>query len=385
MKTPTLEAILEEAFDRQALLHLTLSDRRIRAEESFRKVTVKPVQLKGEVRFQCEYHFEKKVTHRNLTPEEAKTHVATLLAETFRQAFFQTATADVRVIVGKEGQATVQTRPPTKQAAALSHDRLKQYLLADGQPIPFLVRLGVMNAQGKVIAAKYDKFRQINRFLEMAADVLDALEPGKPLSVVDFGCGKAYLTFALYHFLRATRGMDPQIRGVDVKREVLEECRSIAADLGYTGLTFEVGTIRASETTEPVDVVVALHACNTATDDALIQAVAWSAKVILAVPCCQHELLKQLDNSAMRPMLKHGLARERLSALVTDSLRAAALEAAGYSVQMLEFVETEHTPKNLLLRALRQEHAPNRARALEEYRAFRDYWHVHPAIEAVLH
>jgi SAM-dependent methyltransferase len=241
------------------------------------------------------------------------------------------------------------------------------------------VRLGLMSEAGTVIAARYDKFRQINRFLEMVADVVEVFEAGQPLRVVDFGCGKAYLTFALYHYLREIRGFDAAITGVDLKQEVVANVNKIARELNYTGLTFVVGDIQSYARLEGVDMVVALHACDTATDDALAKAVAWDVRVILAAPCCQHELFKQIDNPLMRPMLKYGIVRERLAALITDCLRAGALETAGYAVQMLEFIETEHTPKNILIRAVKRAGRPADAeRTAEEYRAFRDFWHVTP-------
>ncbi len=281
------------------------------------------------------------------------------------------------------GRAAAQPAP--EAAAPAAHDRRKNYLLPEDQPIDFLVRLGVMSAEGKVIAAKRDKFKQINRFLEMVDDAAGSLPKSGPLRVIDFGCGKAYLTFALYFYLTEIQQRQVSIVGLDWKQDVVAFCSGVAQDLDYAGLTFAVGDIAAYETNNPVDMVVSLHACDTATDDALVKAVEWGARVILSVPCCQHELYGQVAADAMKPMLKHGIIKERLAALLTDSARASLLESAGYSVQILEFIALEHTAKNLLLRAVKRGGKGRVGQPSEEYRAFRDFWHIRPSLEAGLH
>ena len=379
------EMLIQEAIDGGTLIALALSEPRQREPDGCRKVIVRPVQVKGERRYQFERQQERKAFHRNLTPEEAKREILALLRETFRQGHLYTPDADIQLRADRSGRLHVQTRPPSKTAPMeLRHDRQKPYLLPEGRPVDFLVRLGVMTKEGRVIAARYDKFRQINRFLEMVADVVEPLDPHKPLRVVDFGCGKSYLTFALYHYLHTVKAFDVQIVGLDLKADVVAHCEALARDLDYTGLSFTVGDIAHYEGFTQVEMVVSLHACDTATDDALAKAVQWGAQVILSVPCCQHELFRQIRNEAMQPLLKHGLFKERLSALVTDSLRALRLELAGYSVQVLEFIALEHTPKNLLLRAVRQGQPAHPETLLAEYRAFRDFWHVRPAIDTAL-
>lgn len=387
-----LKELTQKVTEEGALIAATLSGLRPGAKaDGFTKVLIKPVMIRGAARLQFEQHYPNKVTHQNLAGDEAARQIAELLGETFLQGQFFTREADYQVIIGKTGNISVRTRPPSKKAApvdcpaAQPHNRQKNYLLPEGEPVDFLIRLGVMTRQGKVVAARYDKFRQINRFLEMVVDVADHLETTKPLQIVDFGSGKSYLTFALYHYLRHKKGRDVRMVGLDLKADVIAHCETIARDLGYDGLSFRVGDIRGYEGfAGPIDMVVTLHACDTATDDALAKAVAWNASVILSVPCCQHELFKKLRSDVMRPMLKHGILKERLTALVTDSLRGQMLEMAGYSVQMLEFIDLEHTPKNLLIRAVRGTNGTAKRdteRLTQEYAAFRNFWNIAPYIE----
>lgn len=234
------------------------------------------------------------------------------------------------------------------------HNRKKNYILAEGVPVPFLVDLGVMTPQGKVVNSRYDKFRQINRFLEFIEDILPELPAGKEISILDFGCGKSYLTFAMYYYLHELKNYPLCVTGLDLKTDVIEHCNSLAARYGYTGLHFLQGDIASYEGVDAVDMVVTLHACDTATDAALKKAVDWGARVILSVPCCQHELNRTIKNDVLAPVFRFGLIRERMAALITDGLRADLLEQLGYKVQVLEFIDMEHTPKNILLRAVRK-------------------------------
>ncbi len=382
--------VVDKAFDGEALVSATLSEARSREPDGVRKVTVRPVLLRKKRLYQFEYQYAQKVQHRNLERPEAQALVHTLLAETFRQGYFYTTAGASQVSVSRAGKVSVHARGSAPSvpapAAPRSHDRRKNYLLAEGEPVPFLVRLGVMAADGKVIAAKRDKFKQINRFLEMVDDVAGSLPATGPLHVIDFGCGKAYLTFALYHYLTAIQGRDVRLVGLDLKEEVVAFCGEVARDLGYDGLTFAVGEIGAyaPEGEGAVDMVVTLHACDTATDDALVKAVAWNARVILSVPCCQHELFGQVASDVLAPMLKYGIIKERLTALVTDSARASLLESAGYSVQILEFIALEHTAKNLLIRAIRRGGKAGPKPPSAEYAAFRDFWHIRPSMESGL-
>jgi SAM-dependent methyltransferase len=238
----------------------------------------------------------------------------------------------------------------------------------------------VMTAEGRVVKAKYDKFRQINRFLEMVSDVIPDLPRSKPLTIVDFGCGKSYLTFALYHLLAIKEQLPVRIIGLDLKQDVIETCSKLALELGWDNLTFSVGDIAKFEGHTSVDMVVTLHACDTATDSALLKAIGWEASVILSVPCCQHELFRQISQPMLKPLLKHGILKERFSALVTDAVRANLLELAGYRTQLLEFIDLEHTPKNILIRAVKG-HQADMEQLKQEYERFRDFMGISPFME----
>ena len=378
--------VVDKAFDGEALVSATFSEARSREPDGVRRVTVRPVVLRKKHLYQFEYQYAQKVQHRNLERPEARALVHTLLAETFRQGYFHTTEGDSQVSVSRAGKVSVRARGSSQAIpiAPLSHDRQKNYLLAEGEPVPFLIRLGVMAADGRVIAAKRDKFKQINRFLEMVDDVAGSLPASGDLHVIDFGCGKAYLTFALYHYLTAVKQRQVRLVGLDLKEDVVAFCGEVARELGCEGLSFGVGDIAGYASDAPVDMVVTLHACDTATDDALVKAVAWNARVILSVPCCQHELFGQLASDVLKPLLKHGILKERLTALVTDSVRASLLESAGYTVQVLEFIALEHTAKNLLIRAVRRGGKAGPNPPSTEYAAFRDFWHIQPTMEAGL-
>ena len=328
-----VEAAVRESLPK--LVSLTLSDPK---SGEIKRVVVRPVEVKGARSYQFESRQGAKALHRNLDGAEAERELVALM-KTFRQAHIATIDRDIHIIAGK-----VVARPASR-TVDVSHNRKKAYLVAEGEPVAFLVSLGVMNREGRVLAAKQSKFRQVNRFLEIVDDVAGELPAGA--RVVDFGCGKSYLTFALHHLMRRIRGLDVAVTGVDVKRDVIAECSRIAKDA--VGLQFELGGI--SDFMGPADMVVALHACDTATDDALDRALEWGAKVILVAPCCQHELRPKIRGGAL---LKHGIVRERIASLITDAARALRLEAEGYDVQVIEFIETEHTPKNLLIRAVKR-------------------------------
>jgi SAM-dependent methyltransferase len=312
-----------------------------------------------------------------------------LIQDEFKQALLQAKNADYQILANKPTKASILKKHASKSSAPLeqNHNRKKNYVLIDGEVVPFLVELGVMNAQGKVLAAKYDKFKQINRFLEMVDDVTPHLERKKRLEIIDFGCGKSYLTFALYHYLVNIQQLDVRMTGLDLKDDVIAACRALAAKLGYDNLVFRLGDINDYTQTEQVDMVVTLHACDTATDAALEKAVRWDAAVILSVPCCQHELYGQIKNEALTPMLQHGIIKERFAALATDSLRAQLLDLMGYKTQIIEFIDIENTPKNLLIRAVKQTDAANETPTVEsirEYLAFKKLLNAKPYLEKAL-
>jgi SAM-dependent methyltransferase len=264
----------------------------------------------------------------------------------------------LRVLVSKKGTLSIKEKrqQPKMEAASFvpEHNRQKSYILEEGIRVPFLVDLGVMTEEGKIVRSRYDKFRQINRFLEFIEDILPKLHSDKENVIIDFGCGKSYLTFAMYYYLHELKGYPIRIIGLDLKQTVIDKCNQLKEEYGYHKLNFYHGDIASYEGVDHVDMVVTLHACDKATDYALFKAVNWGASVILSVPCCQHELNRQMKNDLMAPIFQYGIVKERMAALYTDALRAEILENQGYRTQILEFVDMEHTPKNILIRGVKQ-------------------------------
>jgi SAM-dependent methyltransferase len=318
-----------------------------------RKLVVRPIELSGKRRYQLAERRGPQEFHQNLTADELQTRCRQELRDRFEQADLMTPTADFSARVVGEETVRLTQRKPSRQAPSLQHDRPKSYLIPEGTPCPFLSEIGVMTASGQVKSSMRAKFRQVNRFLEFVDDVLSELPATGVLRVIDFGCGKSYLTFALHFLLTELRGREAEILGLDLKSEVVRDCQRIADKLQCQGLRFEVGDIAGYSANGPVDLMVSLHACDTATDAAIAQAVRWDAKVILAVPCCQHELFGLIPDDILPGLLRHGVLKERFAALATDALRAAWLESVGYRTQVVEFIDLEHTPKNLLIRAVR--------------------------------
>ena len=339
----------------ESLVHIVLSG--ARGQEEVQKVKIRPVMQKGNLLFQASEQRGKQEFHKNYAREELTQVLERYLRESFKQMQILTRTEHVSVLAGKKGNLTIKRkkRKTEGQEVNLSHNRKKRYILEEGIPVPFLVDLGVMTAEGKIVNSRYDKFRQINRFLEFIEDVRPQLAEDREVTIIDFGCGKSYLTFALYYYLKVLQGMDVCIIGLDLKEEVIRHCSELAQNYGYEKLKFLVGDIASYEGNARVDMVVTLHACDTATDYALDKAVKWGADVILSVPCCQHELNGQIHCEILEPVLKYGLIKERMAALITDALRAGRLEEQGYQVQVLEFIDMEHTPKNILIRAVKTE------------------------------
>ncbi|AOZ94746.1 SAM-dependent methyltransferase [Paenibacillus crassostreae] len=364
------------------MIMATLSQLRKKEGIPYTKVQIKPVELKNELYYQFSYFESNKVAHKNVTTIEATRVIKELFEQTFRQGMICTPEADYQILISKKFKVSILTKSPTKSEIDLSHNRKKQYVLEEGQPIPFLVELGIMNEQGKVLARKYDKFKQINRFLEMVEDVLPSLPEGRTITILDFGCGKSYLTFALYHYLAIQENRSLNVIGLDLKTDVIEHCNRLADKLEYTQLKFLVGDIAEYDELDKVDMVVTLHACDTATDAALEKAVRWNASVILSVPCCQHELFTQVKNPILDPLLSHGILKERFSALATDGVRAKLLDLMGYRTQLLEFIDMEHTPKNILIRAVKGE-SGDQAQLWKEYTEFRDFLQISPYLEKV--
>lgn len=380
-----------------SLVRLVFSDCR-KKSLPYRKVTIRPVKVKGEITFQAEYTYRDKVLHDNLSPEEAFSLSCELILRDFKQINAFTLHGEVQIlaarpdlpkIIFREKEISASCKCGGKSDASLlrdpmAHDRSKKRIIPNGVPCDFLIRLGVMDSRGNVFPKHYAKYRQINRYLEIVEDTLGYLpEMDRPLRIIDFGCGKAYLTFALYYYLKILQHRNVEIVGLDLKEDVIRFCAGIAEDLGYRELRFLRGDI-ADYTNDHADMVVTLHACDTATDYALINAVSWNAPVILSVPCCQHELFSQIQNELHAPMYKHGILKERFTEILTDGLRALKLEEAGYKVSLIEFTSLEHTARNIMIRAVRGKQSRPNPKAGLEYQALRDYYKVSPTIDKLI-
>lgn len=330
-----------------------------REKDGIFKIKIRPLLLKGELVFQKTAYKGTQVFHENLSGEELLEELLHEMQGNFRQLAAESLDGSLTVLVSKKGKVTAKYKENQKNAVKmrpeLYHNRVKQYILKEGSPVPFLVDLGIQTREGAIVRAKYDKFKQINRYLEFVEDVLPVLKGEGAIHIIDFGCGKSYLTFALYYYLHELQKLDVMITGLDLKTDVIHNCNRLAQSYGYDRLQFVQGDIKNFTGSDQVDMVVTLHACDTATDYAIEKAVGWGAKVIFTVPCCQHEVNGQIQNKLLHPVLKYGLLKERLSAILTDAIRANLLEEAGYNTQVLEFIEMEHTPKNILIRAVRRQ------------------------------
>lgn len=363
-----------------------------RHPEQTQKVKIRPVLIREELLFQETAYRGTQVFHENFTAEQLTDRICTALQEQFRQGEFSAKTLQATALVSKKGKLTLKVKNSGKaprtaaseeeELQALAHNRTKHYILEEGKPVDFLVGLGVQTPDGRVTRARFDKFRQINRYLEFIEDVIDELPKDRTIRIIDFGCGKSYLTFAMYYYLHELQHRDIQVTGLDLKTDVIQHCNELAEKLGYDRLKFERGDISTYEGTDVADMVVTLHACDLATDYALDKAVKWGARVILAVPCCQHELNRQIKCDPLKPVLKYGIIKERVAALLTDALRANLLEQQGYETQILEFIDMEHTPKNLLIRAVKKNGM--RPKKSADIGTVEELLHVAPTLEKLL-
>lgn len=379
-----IQDLFQQALNRD-LIQMTLSGTvdPARAE----KVRVRPVLIRDELLFQETLYRGAQVFHANFGREELVDRLVGYMGNLFRQAQISSVVFEVTALVSKKGKVTIRRKQKThasqqdRPASSLAHDRSKQYILKEGQPVDFLVGLGVQTPDGRIAKARYDKFRQINRYLEFIEDILDRLPSDRTIRIIDFGCGKSYLTFAMYYYLHVLQGRDIQVTGLDLKQDVINHCNALAEKLGYQRLHFEQGEISSYQGADRVDMVVSLHACDKATDYALEKAVKWGAEVILAVPCCQHELNSQIHCDTLQPILKYGVIRERMAALITDALRALLLEQQGYDTQILEFIDMEHTPKNLMIRAVKGKGMRPRTASID---TVTEFLQVNPVLKELL-
>ncbi|MGN0314031.1 MAG: class I SAM-dependent methyltransferase [Fusicatenibacter sp.] len=376
-----LQKLLDEEVTRE-LHRIVLSGARNDAGPS--KIKVRPVEIKGKLYFQCQETRGTKEFHTNYTKQEVIGQLIHWMTSDFKQMQLEADDCTASVLVSKKGTMTVKRKPKigAPVPADLRHNRTKHYILEEGIPVPFLLDLGVMTEEGKIVRSRYDKFRQINRFLEFIDDILPKLPSDREITILDFGCGKSYLTFAMYYYFHELKKREVSIVGLDLKEDVIAICNSLAEKYGYEKLHFCQGDIASYTGRSEVDMVVTLHACDTATDYALEKAVRWNAKVILSVPCCQHELNGQIANELLFPVMDYGILKERMAALLTDGIRAKLLENAGYETQILEFIDMEHTPKNLLIRAVKKREGSRNLPL--ELKASMEAYHVKPLLASLL-
>ena len=324
-----------------------------KGKKEIEKVKVRPAIIKKDLIYQISEWRNKQIFHKNMEKDQAIEKIIEYMEQDFSQMELTSKTLHATVLVSKKGKVTLKRKQViSEKGIDLSHNKRKKYILTEGTPIPFLVDLGVQTKEGKIVKSHYDKFRQINRYLEFIQDIMPILPKDRTINIIDFGCGKSYLTFALYYYMKILCKRDIHVIGLDLKEKVIEDCNSLAKKYRYENLTFITGDVSTYTKEGTVDMVVTLHACDTATDYALMKAVEWEAKVIFTVPCCQHEVNKQIQSKELAPLLKYGLIKERISALITDGIRANLLEEQGYQVQVMEFIDMEHTPKNILIRAV---------------------------------
>ena len=337
------------------LIDMVISGQKNKSEDKAVKVRIRPVILKNEIEYQVSEFVGRKVLHSNHSAADVKKKIIDYMTEDFKQAQINMTDAAATIHSSKSKTLTCKYKKAgqLKVQRDLSHNRTKKYIIQEGKPVAFMIDLGVMGQDGKIIRTRYDKFRQINRFLEYIEDILPKLDKERELTIIDFGCGKSYLTFAMYYYLKELKGYNIRIIGLDLKADVIEHCNELRTRYGYDKLDFYVGDIATYKDVDKVDMVVTLHACDIATDYALAKAVKWGAEVILSVPCCQHEANRTIKSDILSPVMDYGILKERMAAIVTDAARAKLLTANGYDTQILEFIDMEHTPKNLLIRAVK--------------------------------
>lgn len=351
------------------------------------KVVLRPVELKGQFHWQFSYFDEKKDITKNYLDETAA-KVDELLALPFRNIFIESGAGDVQVNFTKKGRALVSRSKPSGTATDLSHDRQKNRLLTDENAAPFLKAVGIMTQDGRIKADMQRKYKQINEFLRLVDETASlSAESGQPFHVIDFGCGNAYLTFAIHFYLREILKLDAHVTGVDVNADLIERHKQKVTSLGWEHLSFQTGYIAGHQTEIPPDMVIALHACDTATDDAMAQGIRWNSRFIICAPCCQHELQAQMAKvdlpDQFSSVFQDGIFFERMGDILTDTFRATILRIMGYRADVTQFVPIEHTAKNLMIRAVKTSQ-PGHEKWVEQYRKLKSFWGVTPYLEGLL-
>lgn len=384
------QLIRDSILDNEAFIKATFSGKPRGQSSPWIKVVIRPVLLRGQRRLQFSYFDAKKDITKNYRDDESVEHLAQILTLEFRDVHIQTTRGDVAITLGSKGKPLIRKTSAVHQSQTinLSHDRQKRKLLAADDAVPFLKAIGIMTPEGKIKAEKQGKFRQINEFLKQIEQIA-AVETfdHTPLHVVDCGCGSADLTFAFYYYLNTLRHIPMQMTGIDVNDELMKRLAEESASRGWPDVTFQATRILDYQPDTPPDIVLALHACDTATDEALARGIHWQSKVIVSVPCCQHDLQEQLAHQAphavFRAVSRHGILKERLGDILTDAFRALILRIMGYQTDVVEFVSSEHTAKNLMIRAVKSLSVGD-PQLVREYVDTKAFWKVTPYLEQLL-
>ena len=364
-------------------VHKLIISKPRKKDELYKKIVIE----KKEKYYQIAKYTDKQVFHENIDFPSIADRCMEITEGHYAQVNAWSREFEFYILISKKGSATMKrTKIKGQQTTSTdSHNRKKNYILEEGTPIPPLVDMGVFTKEGKVVRTMYDKFKQINRFIEMIDDALKSTTLTE-INIIDFGCGKSYLTFILYYYLTEIKKIKATIIGLDLKADVIKHCNEVSKKYGYDGLTFELGDINGYQTPFDVDMVITLHACDTATDYALYNAICWNAKMIFSVPCCQHELNGQIQTEQFSILTDYGIIKERFAALATDAIRGKLLEYCGYKTQLLEFIDLSHTPKNILIRAIKRPIAPKniREKSLTEIQALCSEFHFTPTLYTLL-
>jgi hypothetical protein len=381
------QTIKRLALDEETFIHLTLKGPSKGQDSPWRRIVVRPVLVKGERHLQFSYFDERKDITKNYRGGEAESKLDEALAMPFTLIQVESTGENLQLQITKDGKAIFHRSKPSaeKRQPDLSHDRAKDLPLPTGKPDAFLQTLGIMNAQGQIRPGMHDKFAQINEFLKLLEHTGELRGFNKtPINVLDCGSGSSYLSFAVYHYLNDVLGIPTNLVGVDANESLVDKSNASAAKLNFSQVCFRKSAIIDYVPEAPPDIVLALHACNTATDEALAQGIRWDSRLILSVPCCHHDLNEQLGATApFKPVFQHGILKERMADILTDAFRAQLLRIMGYKTDVVEFVSSEHTNRNLMIRAVKRGELGG-ARLIEEYNALKSFWGVTPYLEKLV-
>lgn len=387
-----IKNLLKDFFKNKKLVKAVFSN--MKGNYPYTKINIKPLIIKNNFFYQFEQFQNNKAYHSNLTVQESIEKLDDIL-NSFKQYMIFATDGDYQIIKGKN-DFNIKVTKNCREIKSLEHNKTKNYLLEEGKPIPFLIKLGVMGENGEIFKDSYNKFRQINKYLEFIDDTIKELKNKKlikdSIKFVDFGCGKSYLTFALHHYLKNIKDMKFTIIGLDLKKDVMDYCNKIAKELNCENLEFITGDIKDFDKLKDVDIIFSLYACNNATDYALLKGLELNANAILAVPCCQHEFNQKMSNNKKSeffntefPIGKHGILLEKFTSVATDAFRAQALELCGFKTQVMEFIDMEHTPKNILIRGIKDNiKKETLEKKFAEYTVFKKFLGIEPILDELL-